>query len=80
LGSLGSSGLAQSLGAPTGTTGSAAPAPTLEPTNATAFPINGIPAPLGWTVTALLVCVLLAYPLLVLARWQFAAAGRRRRP
>jgi hypothetical protein len=31
-------------------------------------------------VTALLACVLLAYPLLLLARWQFATAGRRRRP
>ena len=65
-------------GAPTGSTGAErAHAP---PTSATAFPIDGIPAPLGWTVTALLACVLLAYPLLVLARWQFAAAGRRRRP
>lgn len=75
FGSLGSSGLAQSIGAPTGNTGSTT---TPGPTNATAFPIRGIPAPLGWTVTALLACVLLAYPLLVLARWQFAAAGRRR--
>jgi hypothetical protein len=45
-------------------------------TSATAFPIRGIPAPLGWIVTALLACVLLAYPLLLLARWQFLA-GRR---
>ena len=78
LGSFGSPGLAQSLGAPTGTTGSGAP--TTGATSATAFPINGIPAPLGWAVTALLACVLLAYPLLLLARWQFATAGRRRRP
>jgi hypothetical protein len=78
FGSLGSQGLAQSLGAPTGSTGAGAPTPG--PTTATAFPINGIPAPLGWTVTALLACALLAYPLLVLARWQFATAGRRRRP
>jgi hypothetical protein len=70
-----SPGLAQSIAAPTGNTGGT-PAPG--PTSATAFPINGIPAPLGWTVTALLACVLLAYPLLLLARWQFAAAGRRR--
>jgi hypothetical protein len=76
FGSPGSGGLAQSLGAPTGSTGSGTPAPT----NATAFPINGIPAPLGWIVTALLACALLAYPLLLLARWQFATAGRRRRP
>jgi hypothetical protein len=78
LGTLGSQGLAQSLGAPTGATGGSAP--TTATTNATAFPISGIPAPVGWTVTALLACVLLAYPLLLLARWQFATAGRRRRP
>jgi hypothetical protein len=78
FGSPGSQGLAQSLGAPTGPGGSGSAVPG--PTNATAFPINGIPPPLGWTVTALLLCALLAYPLLVLARWQFATAGRRRRP
>jgi hypothetical protein len=77
LSSFGSQGLAQSLAAPTtGTTGASAPAPL--PTNATAFPISGIPPPVGWTVTALLACALLAYPLLLLARWQFAPAGRRR--
>ena len=79
FGSLGSQGLAQSLEAPTGNTGGGS-APTSGATSATAFPISGIPPPLGWTVTALLACVLLAYPLLLLARWQFAAAGRRRRP
>ncbi|HEX3462227.1 MAG TPA: hypothetical protein VHT49_15070 [Acidimicrobiales bacterium] len=56
--------------------GSATANPTPTPTSATAFPIRGIPAPLGWIVTALLACVLLAYPLLLLARWQFLA-GRR---
>lgn len=76
FGSLGSQVLAQSISAPTANTGSGAP-PTVS-TSATAFPINGIPAPLGWAVTALLACVLLAYPLLLLARWQFAPAGRRR--
>lgn len=50
--------------------------PTPTPTAATAFPIRGIPAPLGWLITALLACVLIAYPLLLLARWQFLA-GRR---
>jgi hypothetical protein len=44
-------------------------------TSATSFPIRGVPAPLGWTVAALVACVLLAYPLLLLARWQFL--GRR---
>jgi hypothetical protein len=44
--------------------------------SATSFPIRGIPPPLGWTITALVLCVLAAYPLLLLARWQFLA-GRR---
>jgi hypothetical protein len=71
----GTPGIVQNL--PTTGPGSATanrPVPT--PTSATAFPIRGIPAPLGWIVTALLACVLLAYPLLLLARWQFLA-GRR---
>jgi hypothetical protein len=75
FGFTGGTGSAQSLGA-TGT--GAGTTPTPGPTNATAFPISGIPPPLGWTITALLACVLLAYPLLLLARWQFSAAGRRR--
>ncbi len=45
-------------------------------TSATSFPVRGVPAPLGWAVGALLLCMLLAYPLLLLARWQFLA-GRR---
>jgi hypothetical protein len=56
--------------------GSAGGNPIPTPTSATAFPIRGIPAPLGWIVIALLACVLLGYPLLLLARWQFLA-GRR---
>jgi hypothetical protein len=74
-------GSTQSLGA-TGPGSSAAastPTPAASPTTATAasFPIRGIPPPLGWTVVALLACILLAYPLLLLARWQFAAVRRR---
>ncbi len=46
------------------------------PLTSTSFPIHGIPAPIGWTVTALLACILAAYPLLLLARWQFSG-GRR---
>jgi hypothetical protein len=76
FGFTGNTGSAQSL-APTGT-GASTTTPTPGPTNATAFPISGIPPPLGWTITALLACILLAYPLLLLARWQFAASGRRR--
>jgi hypothetical protein len=45
-------------------------------TSSTSFPIRGIPPPLGWTIAALVACVLCAYPLLLLARWQFL--GRRR--
>ena len=45
-------------------------------TSATAFPIPGVPAPLGWAVGALLLCILLAYPLLLVARWQFLAGKR----
>lgn len=62
--------------ATTGPGSAAGNRPTPTPTSATAFPIRGIPAPLGWLITALLACVLLAYPLLLLARWQFLA-GRR---
>jgi hypothetical protein len=45
-------------------------------TGASAFPILGVPSPVGWTVAALLACILIAYPMLLLARWQFLA-GRR---
>ncbi|HEY6474005.1 MAG TPA: hypothetical protein VIY26_14020 [Acidimicrobiales bacterium] len=76
FGFTGGTGTAQSL-APTGT-GGGSTEPVPAPTSATAFPIHGIPPPLGWTVTALLACILLAYPLLLLARWQFAPSGRRR--
>ncbi len=72
-GSFGTS--AQSLGA-TGP-GTSAPSPPASPSTATSFPIQGIPPPIGWTITALLACILLAYPLLLLARWQFAP-GRSR--
>ncbi len=75
FGFSGGTGSVQSL-APTGNSGGSTTTPG--PSNATAFPINGIPPPIGWTITALLACILLAYPLLLLARWQFAAAGRRR--
>jgi hypothetical protein len=71
----GTPGTEQSL-ATTGPGSAAANHPTT-PMSATAFPIRGVPAPLGWLITALLACVLLAYPLLLLARWQFLP-GRRR--
>lgn len=77
-----SGGSSQSLGitgpgSSTGQAASASPTTAVSPTTATSFPIRGIPPPLGWTVVALLACILLAYPLLLLARWQFAAVRRR---
>ena len=70
---------------PTGSAQATAPAeaagtPAVPPSlasSATAFPIRGIPPPLGWTITALLGCLILCYPLLLLARWQFIAPRRR---
>lgn len=40
------------------------------------FPLRGIPAPLGWVVVGILLCVLVAYPMMLAARWQFLV-GRR---
>jgi hypothetical protein len=40
------------------------------------FPIRGVPAPLGWVVLALVLCVVFAYPMMLTARWQFLV-GRR---
>ena len=40
------------------------------------FPIRGIPAPVGWVVVGIILCVLFAYPMLLAARWQFLV-GRR---
>lgn len=60
---------AEAAGTPAGT-------PNLA-SSATAFPIRGIPPPLGWTITLLLGCLILCYPLLLLARWQFIAPRRR---
>lgn len=40
------------------------------------FPIRGVPAPLGWVVLALILCVIFAYPMMLTARWQFLV-GRR---
>lgn len=75
--SFGSSGLGGSTTSvtPSGP-GSAAAAPTTLVAGTTDFPLRGIPAPIGWTITSLLACALLAYPLLLVARWQFLA-GRR---
>lgn len=40
------------------------------------FPLRGIPAPLGWAVGGILLCLLVAYPMMLAARWQFLV-GRR---
>jgi len=37
----------------------------------------GIPAPVGWVLGALALCVLVMYPMLLLARWQFLGTRRR---
>jgi hypothetical protein len=75
LGALGTSGTStQSLSA-TGP-GSAEASGTSPASSATDFPLHGIPPPLGWTIAALIACVLMAYPLLLLARWQFVTARR----
>jgi len=37
----------------------------------------GIPAPAGWVVASLALCMLVMYPMLLIARWQFLG-GRRR--
>jgi hypothetical protein len=67
-------GSTESLGATGG--GSTAPATPFAQAD-TSFPLRGVPAPLGWTVTALLGCFILCYPLLLLARFQFIPRGRR---
>lgn len=39
------------------------------------FPL-GIPAPLGWLIVGLILCLIMAYPMLLTVRWQFLS-GRR---
>jgi hypothetical protein len=45
---------------------------------ATLLPLRpfGLPAPVGWIIVAVVLCVVFMYPMLMLARWQFL--GRRR--
>ncbi|MHB8593283.1 MAG: hypothetical protein ACYDB3_02970 [Acidimicrobiales bacterium] len=40
------------------------------------FPIRGVPAPVGWIVLAMILCVIFTYPMMLAARWQFLS-GRR---
>jgi hypothetical protein len=57
----------------TGTVG-AAPSPGLALFNARPF---GLPAPVGWVVAAFALCLLVMYPMLLIARWQFLGSRRR---
>ena len=67
LGSTFSGGSVQSLPATgPGSAAGSGVAQSAAPTTASAFPIRGVPAPVGWVVAALLACVLFAYPLLLL--------------
>jgi hypothetical protein len=85
LGNTGNTGFGtsvQSLGTVTGAGNSSGTpgqesSPATAPPALTSFPIPGVPPPVGWTVVVLLACLLMAYPLLLLARWQFPAVRRR---
>jgi hypothetical protein len=61
------------VGAVTGTTGSA---PGLARSLFDRLPF-AIPAPVGWVLGSLALCVLVMYPMLLIARWQFLGARRR---
>ncbi|HVB92497.1 MAG TPA: hypothetical protein VND70_10420 [Acidimicrobiales bacterium] len=80
FGSLGSPGFPGSSSQSLGATGPGSGGGTASPISSlnTAFPVAGVPAPLGWAITALLACFIFCYPLLLLARYQFIPRGRRR--
>ena len=59
-----------------GRAGSTASAPGLADSLFDHLPF-GIPAPVGWVVGSLALCVLVMYPMLLIARWQFLGARRR---
>jgi len=75
LGSLSSLSTTQSLGSVSGP-GATGTGPTHLGGGLLKFPIRGVPAPLGWVVVGLILCVIFAYPLMLTARWQFLV-GRR---
>ncbi len=56
--------------------GPGALSPVTQRNTGLSFPLRGIPAPLGWVVGGLMLCVLVAYPMMLAARWQFLV-GRR---
>jgi len=79
-------GLGSDLGIPSGSFGSV-PGTSGPATSASGSPSSlgarasnrlpfGIPAPLGWLIVLLLLCVVMAYPMLLAARWQFLSGGR----
>jgi len=87
LGSLGS-GLDTGLGISPGSFGSApggsAPSTSAAGSGPSALGARassrlplGIPAPVGWLIAAIVLCVIVAYPMLLAARWQFLS-GRGR--
>jgi len=90
LGTAGTPGGPGSLSAVPATPQSfAASGPGTAPTDATASSVVpatrslfdelpfGVPAPVGWILAALAMCVLVTYPMLLVARWQFLGARRR---
>jgi hypothetical protein len=80
FGNTGSTGAGFSSVQPSGpgSSGAGGPPPqSLAAPSATDFPIHGIPAPIGWVVVLLALSLIGAYPLLLLAKWQFTP-GRRR--
>lgn len=83
---LGLGGLGTDIGIPEGSFGSL-PASTSPSTGASSSPVSlgaraanrlpfGIPAPLGWVIVGIVLCVIFAYPMLLAARWQFLSGGR----
>ncbi len=79
LGSLSSTGPTNLTGvtSPGTVTGPGAPtAPQALGGGLSKFPLRGVPAPLGWVILGIVLCVIFAYPMMLAARWQFLV-GRR---
>jgi hypothetical protein len=76
LGTLGGNGLTD-LTSTTNTGNLSGPGTGSQIASAPArFPLRGIPAPLGWVIAGIILCVIFAYPMMLAARWQFLV-GRR---
>jgi hypothetical protein len=76
LGTLGTTGLTN-LTSPTNV-GTVSGPGTNNPISAAParFPLRGVPAPLGWVIAGIILCLIFAYPMMLAARWQFLV-GRR---